>query len=380
MKQGSTWAIFSFRFSERVATTIGPVLTKCELVDRSASNTVRDILWKKSKPIELSSNKDPAKATGLTHAFMQLFRNTYRWGCAGECGDAPLVTIEQSGGGVICKARRFFTFYSSEEEVDQSEGDDLLVLVVFDAFESAESPAKPTVLLSESGPDRLRAQTEGWEKLRSVLGIESSPVNFREELRLGFQLLDGPSFSENIKGGEDGFALVAAQLFYCYLLCQRMERMLFRSVSDENYDKEYRQYLLLRRKFSAASKRVKLTNRAYPHSVLLQLYHNLVVRFRLKEQISQIEETLDAVGRELDARTMYVSGQRLKALQVIAAAGAGMGVGVSLNTIQMWPFFGVATENVLRKPIFWVTFLVIFGFSYALWRISIKYFERGIRR
>jgi len=172
-----------------------------------------------------------------------------------------------------------------------------------------------------------------------------------------------------------------ACLFYCYLVCQRVERLLLNVNANGDWDEEYRKLLLVRKKLVAIRKCALLKNRALPGSVMLICFIDAKKAFRLQEQIEHLADQTDYQGQVLEAHSTYISSRRIKSIETIVFVGALLSLAVALNAIQMPPFFDGNTKNALARPVFWTVVACVALGGLTLWSsvASWPYFKKLLR-
>ena len=271
--------------------------------------------------------------------------------------------------------------------LEEVEGDDVLFVVLLKqttkaaTFKMHQRPIDPSIAIEQL-------------KLLGVLPKEFQ-INFTNRFRTGFYVVPSERMKKEFPGYSDAWvaqafnqpacAYVAAvsYMFYCYLVCQRIERLLLDTNVNGDWDDELRKILLARKKLLVTKKYALLKNRANPGTELLNQFLAVLPIFRLQEQLDYFSLQIDEVSKALETQSNYLVSTRIRSIEVIIFVSTVLSLAVAINAIQMAPLYDANTTNAFERPILWIVTCSVIGVGIALWATlnnwrRVKLFIHGI--
>lgn len=255
------------------------------------------------------------------------------------------------------------------------EGDDLVFLLFFAVEVGIE--VDPVVTIDR----RFERARDSWLFLtRLGLAAGSPEPRFTGSSRPGFYFIPQHKiFRQRLPF--NGFALwmaksrahrqtvsvIAGYLYYCWLICQRVERLAGSISVNGDWDVESRKLILARKKAVAGKQYAFVKNRAEPDSHILPVFWGISEVLRLGEQLHNVSDLLDEVGKAIEAQNTYTASGRLQAIEVIVLLSTILALAVGLNAIQMPPFYDQTTANALGRREFWIVFATVSGIAVIAW-------------
>lgn len=388
----------SFRGVERVPTELGINLDRQRVFDPAYQGIFRPGHPALDQGMRFRPQGDAACRHARLTMVMQamiggMFTELWRY----RPDKLPLVWFRLEGENCFMQMEQVLLTRSDAQNVGGVEGDDLLFVLLFSQAEMpAALPDKPLVI-----ERRFQLAAESWGFLQS-LGLVGTAPKFAGSYPPGFYFLPGDRVLEGdtqqaevqdwLEQPESRVAacLIAAYLFYCYLICLRVERLTVGIDVNGDWDWQMRKLILARKKLSVVRKYALLKNRAAPDAPVLALFRGVSRLYRLEEQIQNLSELLDETSKAMETQNSYISAGRLRVIEVIVFLSTILGLGVGLNAIQMPPFYDQKTINVLERAEFWMVFLAVFGAALGVWlllgswqrfkRLVVRWWRCGIGR
>ncbi len=348
------WLCISLRGSQRVATGYGARLDRISQ-EVAGFTGLRGWLNEKATDATGPGLEALLVENKATHSFgRQASRMFDGWRHAAIV-DAPPCSLSVDGIKGTFQVDNATAWRSAAASFESIEGEDILFIL-----ELCPVQAQAATSIS-SRPVSQDAAVALLKNLGVV--VDHGRASLGTQFRPGFYLLPG---AQQAGSGAAG-ACVVACLFYCYLVCQRIERLLNDVSANGDWDMEYRKLLLIRKKLLAVRKCALLKNRALPGSALLACFLGALTAFRLSEQIEHLAAQADFQAQVLEAHSTYIESRRIKSIETIVFAGTLLSLAVGINAIQMAPFFDQGTTNALLRPIFWVVVAVVGLGGVLLW-------------
>lgn len=355
----------AFRGGERVPTSLSARLDKVSSLGDDCARLVASQAFLPGRvDCDLTRDWVRGDAAELTTVFRAHLEDMFSEVCKLHFpAPGTPVRICMEGVDAVLALRHCLTARSPERAAGGVEGDDLLLILLFERVESREDV---DYRVEKRFPDVGQAM----DFLRRI-GLLSGNVSLKSPLQPGFYLLplsriaasaaDRRELCEwlTTPAGKNLAGLTVAYLFYCWLMCLRCERLAASIAFDGDWDNESRKLILARKRLAVVWKYAHLKNRALPESSVLSLFHGVFGVFRLAEQLDNLSLQLDVQGKAMETQNTYVSVKRLRVIESILFLTAILGLGVATNAIQMPPFFDSATTNALERPIFWLVFAVV---------------------
>lgn len=252
--------------------------------------------------------------------------------------------------------------HSACSDLDGVEGDDLVLVLALRATQEAPTQRIDGRFATQQAlNDCLASWKWAWPR---------AEMPFSERFRPGMYLVPGgPADAEAASGELVAQACASAYFFYCWLVCQRIERNLLAVSVNGDLDEEFRRLLLVRKQVVAARKTALLKNRAFPGSHLLEHIFRCLEVLRLEMQLSYLTEQAEETTKALEMQNAYVTSTRIKSIEMIIFVSTILGLALAVNALQMKPFYDEATDNALSRPIFWWVFAVIICAGIFLWGV-----------
>lgn len=255
--------------------------------------------------------------------------------------------------------------HSACGDLDGVEGDDLvLVLALRPTPEAATQRIDGRFASQQALHDCLAGWRWAWPRAGTA---------FSERFRPGMYIVPGdpvgPAGADVAADEWVAQACATAYFFYCWLVCQRIERNLLAVSVNGDWDEEFRRLLLVKKQVVAARKTALLKNRAFPGSALLEHIFRCLEVFRLEMQLAYLTEQAEETTKALEMQNAYITSARIKSIEMIVFVSTILGLALAVNALQMKPFYDEATDNALSRPIFWWVFAVIIGAGIVLWGV-----------
>ena len=366
----------SFRGSERVPTEFGGQLDTCRPFEGGYEGIVKQFSAGGERLEELS----PASHAGLRDAkctqvmrsrLSSMFEMMYFVTPESE----RYVRFRLEGVTGVYRLDHAFVAGSDRSHSGAVEGDDLVVLLFFTVEEGIE--AEPVVTLDR----RFESARDSWLFLAQLGVVAESPEPpFAGGFRPGFYFIPQQKIFCQ-RSPFEGFgawiaasrahrqvvSVIAGYLYYCWLICQRVERLAGSISVNGDWDVESRKLILARKKAVAGRQYALVKNRAEPDSHILPVFQGISSVLRLAEQLHSVSELLDEAGKAIDAQNAYTASGRLQAIEVIIFLSTILGLAVGLNAIQMPPFYDQTTANALGRREFWIVFATVTGIAFIAW-------------
>ena len=357
-----TFLCLSFRGSERVSTDTGARLDTLRHRESAFDALVASGLPASQAPAMAERARVAlmgARSTAIFHAqFGRLFSR------ARVIDDLPdeviALNVDRTQGHFRVAAA--VLAHSTCSDLDGVEGDDLvLVLALRPTPEAATQHINGRFATQQALHDCLAGWQWAWPR-------PATP--FSERFRPGMYLVPGGPADAQAPAGElVAQACATAYFFYCWLVCQRIERNLLAVSVNGDWDEEFRRLLLVRKQVVAARKTALLKNRAFPGSALLEHIFRCLEVLRLEMQLAYLTEQAEETTKALEMQNAYVTSARIKSIEMIVFLSTILGLALAVNALQMKPFYDEATENALSRTIFWWVFAVIIGAGIVLWGV-----------
>lgn len=365
----------AFRGTERVPTEEGRALDKIKVFDSGYS----EAFVRGHDGPSLGNSLNLAGGDVYAHAKLTevmrslisgMFSTIREYASETTLKTTPVVHFRLEGMDSPMRLRHALVVRSEAESAGGVEGDDLLVVLLFEASTTAEN----VVIL-----DRRFCHAEEAQKFLSMMGIENSDSTLKSLFRPGFYLLTEERVmkdSDRLNEMEEWLehpssrvaaCLIAAYLFYCWLFCLRTERLAASINLNGDWDAEVRKLILARKRLAVGWKYATIKNRAEPDSPILPLFFGMSRAYRLEEQMKNLTALLDESAKAMETQNNYVLFNRVKTIETIIFLSSVLGLGVATNAIQMPPFFDGKAENALTRPEFWSVFAVIFSGAIVIW-------------
>ena len=361
----------SVRGSERVASQAGKKLDRIAHVERGFISI--NTWFKQDTPSEvLDSDRILSfhHATGvMTDQFKKIFSQIKSIRLSGTHMDLKLDGVSGCFEAIGCVA-----MLSTSAELECVEGDDSVFIITLRASQN-----EPKLDLFE----RPKTQKDAVELLKKIAVLPKSfNAEFSNTFRSGFYLISAkklvmsyPDYDSSwIKDGFSeasiSYSMAVGYMFYCYLVCQRLERLLLNISANGDWDDEYRKLILARKKLIAARKSALIKNRASPNSPLLMHFLATLPVFRLPEQLDYLSIQADETSKVMESQNNYTSAKRIQSIELIIFVSTILGLAVAINAIQMAPFFDQNTSNALQRPIFWIVTISVITAGVLLWGVT----------
>ena len=366
----------SFRGSERVPTEFGGQLDTCRPFDRG--------YWRILKQFTAGGERletlFPASHAGLRAAkctqvmksrLSSMFEMMYFVAPESE----RYVRFGLEGVTGVYRLDHAFVAGSDRLHAGAVEGDDLVFLLFFSVQEGIEADAVVTL------DRRFESARDSWWFLAQLGVVAESPEpRFKDGFRPGFYFIpqqkifrqrspfkDFGAWIAESRAHRQAVSVVAGYLYYCWLICQRVERLAGSISVNGDWDVESRKLILARKKAVAGRQYAFVKNRAEPDSHILPVFRGISDVLRLGEQLHNVSELLDEAGKAMEAQNAYTASGRLQAIEVIVFLSTILALAVGLNTIQMPPFYDQTTANALGRREFWVVFAIVTGIAFIAW-------------
>lgn len=357
-----TFLCLSFRGSERVSTDTGARLDTLRHRESAFDALVASGLPASQAPAMAERARSAlmgARSTAIFHAqFGRLFS---RARVIDELPDEVIaLNVDRTQGHFRVAAA--VLAHSACSDLDGVEGDDLvLVLALRPTAEAPTQHINGRFATQQALHDCLAGWQWAWPR---------TATPFSERFRPGMYLVPGGPADAQAPAGElVAQACATAYFFYCWLVCQRIERNLLAVSVNGDWDEEFRRLLLVRKQVVAARKTALLKNRAFPGSPLLEHIFRCLEVLRLEMQLSYLTEQAEETTKALEMQNAYVTSARIKSIEMIVFVSTILGLALAVNALQMKPFYDEATDNALSRPIFWWVFAVIIGAGIVLWGV-----------
>ena len=357
-----TYLCLSFRGSERVSTDTGARLDTLRHRESAFEALVAGALPAGQAPAMAERARAAlmgARSTAIFHAqFGRLFS---RARVIDELPDEVItLNVDRTQGHFRVAAA--VLAHSACSDLDGVEGDDLvLVLALRPTAEAPTQHINGRFATQQALHDCLAGWQWAWPR---------TATPFSERFRPGMYLVPGGPADAQVPSGElVAQACATAYFFYCWLVCQRIERNLLAVSVNGDWDEEFRRLLLVKKQVVAARKTALLKNRAFPGSPLLEHIFRCLEVFRLEMQLAYLTEQAEETTKALEMQNAYITSARIKSIEMIVFVSTILGLALAVNALQMKPFYDEATDNALSRPIFWWVFAVIIGAGIVLWGV-----------
>lgn len=363
----------SFRGSERMPTEAGGRLDALRPIHDGFEGVIESAA---ARPVEAflpgshASMQDAKCTLVMKSLFASMFGSL--WFVADEA--AACVCFRLEGVAGTYRLDHVFVARSGPLDAGAVEGDDLVFLLFFICAEG-----NPEVVATVD--QRFRSAQESWlflSQVGAVSGAREPPFTgssrpgfyFMHQDRIFAERAPFEGFAEWLgqsRSHRQAISAIGGYLYYCWLICQRVERLAASISVNGDWDIESRKIILARKKAVAARQYALVKNRAEPDSHLLPAFHGISTVLRLSEQLGNVSELLDEAGKAIDAQNAYTAAGRLQAIEVIIFLSTVLGLGVALNAIQMPPFFDSTAANALMRREFWLVFATVACAAFGGW-------------
>jgi hypothetical protein len=358
----------SLRGSERNATLAGKKLDGISNIEPAFNYLKKWLNTKQAEEcFEIDGLLNRQKATAVMGAqFLKIFNQSKIIKLDKKC-----IQIDVDGVSGRFEALACSIHYSNFSCLEAVEGDDIVFIILLKKCENKE-------LITINKRPTLQAEAS---LLLSKLGV--LPVNFEGQFtnryRSGFYIIsDSKLKKENdlytddwiMNGLTESTAanmFSVGYMFYCYLVCLRVERLLLDISANGDWDDEYRKLLLARKKLVAVRKSALIKNRAEPESELLMHFKSVIPIFRLEEQLEYLGRQTDETSKVMEEQNNYSSAKRIQSIEIIIFISTILSLAVAINAIQMAPFYDQNTPNALNREIFWIVTGAVIGAGMFLW-------------
>lgn len=299
------------------------------------------------------------------------------------------VRVAMEGENAGTRVEDVFACFSSSADASGVEGDDLVFCIVLghvNDTDRAPGGAPPFVLSRR--PKDYQDAIAFLELCAPALTGMFQPERFSQLPIPGFYLLPQgkwqstpatePATTVMPQAENAVLAAVGCYLFYCWLMCQRAERLLNQLSFEGERDMESRKLILTRKKTVAALRFANVKNRAEPGSATLSVFHGMYASFRLQEQLSNLVEVSEEFQKTISLQENYLASAQIANIQWILFVFTILSVGVAFNALPVPPFVFSGTKNVLLEPGFWIVFgFVVLG-AFGIW--AVLHFSGPCRR
>lgn len=369
-KSDSLFLCISIRGSERVASLVGGKLDKLQYREGNFTQLLHGIFGACYTAENSCYFRDQLLLQCSTAIFADQFERLFSVAKVLKTIDAIVDISVDSVKGNYCLLS-CVCMVSSADCLESVEGDDLVFVLMLE-----KSSLPPTTRLDKRPTTPNEAIT-----FINNLGVVTTSIlgHLSDRFRPGFYLVNGRAEDEKLSNfGDDekiavdpSAARVAlcsgtAYFFYCWLICQRLERNLLSVSANGEWEEEFRKMLLVKKQLIAARKTALLKNRAFPGSLLLKQLKQCIESFRLEDQLSYLTEQAEQTSKALEAQNAYVTSSRIRSIETIIFISTVLGLAVALNAIQMPPFFDPGTQNALSRPVFWFVFIAVICGAFLL--------------
>lgn len=270
-----------------------------------------------------------------------------------------------------------FACFSGSSRAAGVEGDDLVFCIVLRAVDGAG--AAPACALDKRPKNCAEAIAllHACAPAIGALGLRGE--RFTQLPVPGFYFLsdqrwqgesgtDGPGVAHfDLRESNSILMVVGCYLFYCWLICQRAERLLNQLSFDGDRDVEARKFILTRKKTVSAMRYAHIKNRTEPGSPGLPVFHRIHLSFRLQEQIDNLSVLSEEFQKTITLQESYRDSAQLTNIQWILFIFAILSLGVALNALPMAPFALANTKNALAEKTFWLVFAAMAAVTLMLW-------------
>jgi hypothetical protein len=259
--------------------------------------------------------------------------------------------------------------FSPADAAGGAEGDDLILVLELEC-----SDGKAIVDLGKLDPYALQSLLN---RVNAYLGQKLFP-DYRvaasrcELYPVGSYLLEYNEAMEIRNCDPLTVSLLIAYLYYCYLMCVRCERLINGVQLDRDWLDEAPRVLLAKRRLLNA-KRFALIKHRSKNPQVVDLFKDLLERFRLPEQL----HTQAEMSRELEglmrASSEYDNTLRQHGLEVvlksIAFVSFPLTITASFLAIPMAPFFAEGKNVISEHPygMFWLLLIITLLLPLSMW-------------
>jgi hypothetical protein len=365
--------LMNFRLSERHFNGWGNQLDLIEGQHESERRRIIQALLASGTIKHTTSGTSPAKFTAIMHKqFESIFGNVFQLKMATE---DIFINLNIEKYNCLTKVEDLFAFYSENSKAAGVEGDDLIFCIIL--RDVHDQPGNEVIDLNERPQSYLQAAELIRKCLPAMSLVELESSKF--EGLPGFYLLDEGKWIGNdafqVQENTEGYSrewnfiisLICSYLFYCWLICQRAERLLNQISFEGDKDVEVRKLILTRKKIVAGMRYALLKNRMEPDSLALPIFFHVLQSFRLEEQLNNLSHLSEEAQKAVELQENYLSAARLQKIQWILFVFSIFSLGIALNAIQMPPFYISKTKNILVEYEFWIVFIVVMVGSLLLW-------------
>lgn len=382
----------NFRFSERVVTESGSNF------DRIAGMRPRErfelLATLEGRAARRCGIDDPLfKSSRFTGVMRSLISNLFGRNNIFQFDTPGLpaaVRVAMEGEDAATRVEDVFACFSSSADASGVEGDDLVFCIVLGHVDEAgrEPEPGPTPFVLNRRPKDYQDAIAFLELCAPALTGMFQPERFKQLPIPGFYLLPqgkwqatlAPEPATTVMPQAENAVLAAlgCYLFYCWLMCQRAERLLNELSFEGERDMESRKLILTRKKTVAALRFANVKNRAEPGSPTLSVFFGMYTSFRLQEQLSNLVEVSEEFQKTISLQENYLASAQIANIQWILFVFTILSVGVAFNALPVPPFVFSGTKNVLLEPGFWIVFgFVVLG-AFGIW--AVLHFSGPCRR
>lgn len=372
-----TIVFINFRYSERVVAESGSRLDKVSGMGRREKVQLLATLAQHGRRFSADDGEfRPARFTGVMRSlFGAVFgREMFQFDLP-----APGAVVDVAIEGVdrIMQVDDVFACFSASNRAAGVEGDDLVFCIVLRGAGSAG--AAPAFRLDKRPKDcgEAIALLAACAPRTAALGLRAE--RFAKLPFPGFYVLSDERWQGDFGAGSPGvehfdsresnliLMVVGCYLFYCWLICQRAERLLNQLSFDGDRDLEARKFILTRKKTVSAMRYAHVKNRSEPGSPGLPVFHRIHQSFRLHDQIDNLSTMSEEFQKTITLQESYRDSAQLTNIQWILFIFTILSLGVALNALPVAPFQPMNTKNVLAEKAFWLVFAAMAAVTVLIW-------------